>query len=176
MADIIDRYENIDFIIITNRYENVNSSLIRMFSLDDSSRWIPENIWIGISIASQSFLDDAFSSRGWFNRSTIADPSIRIGVFYPMSERINLSECDFDWAIIGGDICKEWQSRHSAIPFDIDCAKNIIESLDLASVPIYVDGIGSNPVVGGKIFETDDKTGKNDLLWPEELRRFEIPM
>ena len=45
MADIIDRYENIDFIIITNRYENVNSSLIRMFSLDDSSRWIPENIW-----------------------------------------------------------------------------------------------------------------------------------
>jgi hypothetical protein len=176
IADIIDRYENLDFIVITNRYENVNSSLIRMFSLNDSYKWIPENIWIGISIPNQSFFDAAFSTNGWFSRSTIADPSIRIGVFYPMAERIDLRECDFDWAIIGGDICREGKSRDCAIPFEIDCAKNLTESLDLASVPIYVDSIGSNPTIGGNVFETDDKTGKNDILWPEELRRFEIPM
>ena len=74
-------------------------------------------------------------------------------------------------------------SRHSARPFDLQWARDVIRQCQAAGVPVFLKQLGARPVAPGRWSRTPvwydihlrDHKGGDMSEWPEDLRVRQYP-
>lgn len=201
---LIDRCQNLDFLLLTKRPENVR----RMWTptpglnpkhpgtLEEAEECIyRDNCWLLYSASDQATLD-----AGLTHLMACRDLAPVVGIsLEPLVGPIDLGTahmracpyggqgkhvCDsVDWVIVGGE------SGPHARPCSVEWIRSIVEQCREAGVPCYVKQLGSNacderrPLCGqdcearrkSEFRAINDPKGGDPYEWPEDLRVREFP-
>lgn len=185
---LIEESENLDWLLLTKRPENVSGMSFRRWWLDD---W-PRNLWLGVSVENQEtanrripiLLDIPAAVR-----FVSAEPLLGPIDFYagwlgwkgermtPVGPMVWVAPA-IDWLILGGE------SGPKARPCNIDWIRSGVKQCREAGVAPFVKQLGARPfvdVTGGHryddhtYFKSRDPKGGDPAEWPEDLRIREIP-
>ncbi len=170
LGDLIQDCQNLDWLLLTKRPEQASSHIRDMFRLDHATRWLPDNVWLGISVENQFTLKSRLGPIGWPIPLSHHIAKIRFVSFEPLLGPISISRApQFDWAIIAGE------TGTNARNFDLAWARNLIEQLREHNIPVFVKQLGSKPAIGSKPLTLNNPNGSDPAEWPNDLRIWEFP-
>lgn len=162
------------FQVLTKR-PTIAKGAIESFMNDWDLPYVPDNIWLGVSIESQA----------WLSRSKelAKIPCNRFWSCEPLLENLGqigdrLTEDEIRWVIVGGESGK---SRIQTRPFHIEWGLSIIEQCKNNKIPVFMKQLGSQVWKSTdiyppfeKLFLTDSKGG-DWSEWSEDLQIREFP-
>lgn len=195
---LIDETPYLDWLLLTKRPQNVMKCLQDSWrSLYDETperievltthQWIqdwqvgnaPANVWLGVSVEDQQRAEERLPS-------LLQLPArIKFVSFEPLLGPIDLSDPllteGLDWAILGGE------SGRQARPLQLSWLRDMIPSLRLRGVAVFVKQLGSHPqsendgdagegdgyALGSLILK--DAKGGDPREWPDDLRIRDFP-
>lgn len=136
--------------------------------------WPIPNVWLGVSVEDQKTADerlaillDTPAAKHWASAEPLLGPLHLCG----LGGCCGFREYDLDWMVIGGE------SGLNARPFHLEWARDIIQQLGDADVPVapFVKQLGASPFNCGEPIILKDKKGGDPSEWPEDLRVREFP-
>lgn len=154
---LIEKTPNLIWLLLTKRPENI----AKLSPADWMHRGFPENVWLGVSVESNEYLDRIDWLRFLAVKKFLSiEPllgDVDLDIKLPCSP-VRYREL-VDWVIIGG----ESGLHHREM--DLCAAENIINDCRLNSIPVFVKQLGGHP-------------DKRDRLeeFPEALRVQEFPV
>ncbi len=153
--DIIRKTPYHIYQILTKRPERIKEHL--------PSDWPFDNVWLGVTVGMQKFLNQRMSSLIEFSAR------VRFLSMEPLLEQVNLSNwlSRLNWIIVGGE------SGPRARPMDLDWVRQIIRQC--YEVPVFVKQLGTHWAKTTGTYEKGNGKGEMIELWPADLRVQEYP-
>ncbi len=161
--DIIRRYPQHTFQILTKRPERIKSCLPE----DWGYGW--KNVWLGTSIGSNKGMNRLYDLPKYEN-------TIRFVSFEPLWEQIDMNLdistlLQIDWAIIGGESGND-TGKYRYRPCQIEWIEEIVKEIRSVGNAVFVKQLGTYL---SKQLRMSDRHGGNIEEFPEHLRIREFP-
>lgn len=155
LAELIQRTQNLDWLILTKRIERAADYMKWMFP-----GGLPDNAWIGCTAENQKYYDERILYLSSINASVrwiSIEPQIGPITIYSNATTTALTAA-IDWVICGGE------SGTGCRPFNIDWARSLRDECFSANIEFFMKQLGGHP----------DKRDNPDQ-WPEDIRVREFP-
>jgi len=132
----------------------------RLAEMDEAGITWPANVWLGVSVENQSAADRTLpllTARQYGTVQWVSyEPAIGPVDWSGWANKL-------DWIVIGGE------SGPGARPFDLEWARDVVETFKTVGVPVFVKQLGTQSPIGGN--SKADKPRE----WPEDIRVREYP-
>jgi protein gp37 len=154
----VRRTQNLDWLLLTKRIGNASKMLPGDWRDGYPNVWLVASVdQAGIEREVPKLLEIPAVVHGVSIEPQLAP--VRLDRFAPLLQ----------WVINGGE------SGAGARPFHLEWARSLIAECRAASVPIFIERLGSKPYDRGVRLRLNDRTGADRREWPPDLCARELP-
>lgn len=120
----------------------------------------PDNLWIGVSVESQDYVDRINYLRG-------IPATVRFLSCEPLIGNLEFDLTGIDWVIVGGESGQKYR------PINIEWVRNIRDQCQESQVAFFFKQIGGRtPKAGGRLLD-DQVWDEMPVAWSEHQRKWE---